>query len=369
MTINNGQTASVPSDQSAAGDSEEALFADVFANSSLLSGEVASLPNDGEDESLEDESDDDLDDDSNSTVDEDDDEEDGAVPKPDEDDDEDDTSTEEDSDDDDTDEGEVDWEFQIPVKIDGEESKVTLEELRKGYQTQQHLSKQGRELGEQKTAFEKEKSEGLEKVISTAELLNAQVMKQETELATKYNELKETIAQKKKEGDKYSANELKDDLEELQSQYWVARKDREALEKNVSSARAAQEEERMKADVERFGKEIESLIPDFDNDRATAIRDFAVQEGVPEELINVLASAGAVKFIDDYRILKESLNKGAARKKSIPTRKIAPTKKSTTTKSKTAARESAISTKLARGEATEDEGYDFLKGMAKKYGM
>jgi len=352
------------SDHAGVGD-EAALFADVLSHSALMAGEVP-LPTDSSGGDLDDSSDDDLEEEDESTNDEDNDDDDGA-PADEDSDDDDDESTEDDDDSDDGEEGEVDWEFEVPVKIDGEESKVTLEELRKGYQTQQHLSKQGRELGEQKAAFEAERVEKMEQLVSTADILAQQVKKAETSLATEYSTLKKEMAKLKEDGDKYGASDVKDKMEEVQQKYWSAVRDREALEKNVVEARAQEQEQIFQAEVDRFSKEIVTLIPDFDKDRATAIRDFAIEEGVPEELINVLASAQAVKFIDDYRLMKKSLNKGSVKRKLAPARKVTPTRKATPSKTKADVKEAQLSKKLAAGEASEEEGFNILRSMASKY--
>ena len=45
--------------------------------------------------------------------------------------------------------GEIDMDFNVPVKVDGEEFEVTMEELVANYQTKQSQSKKGDELAEQ----------------------------------------------------------------------------------------------------------------------------------------------------------------------------------------------------------------------------
>ena len=72
---------------------------------------------------------------------------------------EDDTSVEEDEVEDDDEstpdsdlltEEDIDWDYKVPVKIDGVEEHLTLEELRKGYATDQSLSKKGNKISEQR---------------------------------------------------------------------------------------------------------------------------------------------------------------------------------------------------------------------------
>ena len=47
----------------------------------------------------------------------------------------------------------LDLDAKVMVKIDGEEQEVSFGDLLKGYQTDAHLSKQGRELGEARKGF------------------------------------------------------------------------------------------------------------------------------------------------------------------------------------------------------------------------
>jgi len=53
-------------------------------------------------------------------------------------------------------EDDIDWEYKVPVTIDGKTEYVTLEEIRKGYSTDQHLSQKGRELGELKKQIDQD---------------------------------------------------------------------------------------------------------------------------------------------------------------------------------------------------------------------
>ena len=62
-------------------------------------------------------------------------------------------------------EEEIDWDYKVPVKIDGEVQHLSLEDLRKGYATDQSLSKKGNKISEQKKELE-EYSEGVKKRIA-----------------------------------------------------------------------------------------------------------------------------------------------------------------------------------------------------------
>jgi hypothetical protein len=365
----NDPNAAVPTDGGSPdnGPDESALFADVLKNSALLSSEVEPLPENDDAGNQED-----SDDDSNleeSDDAENDDNEEGEVPAEgdaDTDDDSDDDSTEGD-DDDSGEEAEIDWEFEVPMKVDGEDINVSLEEMKKGYSTQQHLSKQGRELGDERKAFEAEKTEKMEALVATADLLIDQSMTEEKGLAAKYTELTEEYKQLKKDGDKFGANDKRDDIQEAQAAYWKARKGRETLQENIKAAKESDAQEAYNAEVEKFAEEIVELIPNFDAPRATLIREFALEQGISEELLNHLANAPAIKLLDEFRILKLASTKGKAKRKTIKTKKSTPMKRPKTTKQKQTATQENASRRLASGEATEDEGFDLLRSMAQKH--
>lgn len=351
----------------AEGADESSLFADVLANSALLGAEVEPL-NDESNSNQEDSDDDDnleesddADNDDNEEGEDPDEGENGEV------DDDDESSTDDDDDDSDDTPAEIDWEFEVPVKIDGEELSVSLEEMKKGYSTQKHLSKQGRELGEDRKAFETEKTDKMKSLVATSDVLIAQTMSVEKELATKYSKLTEEYNKLKEDGDKFGANDKRDEVQDVQAAYWKARKGRETLEENIKAAKESDAQEEFDIQVKEFAKDIITLIPDFDADRATAIREFALEQGISEQLLNSLANAPAVKLLDDFRILKEASTKGVARKKKITKKKSTPMKKPSTTKQIKEKNQVQRSKRLESGEASEEEGFDLLRAMASKH--
>ena len=361
MTIDTATT--VPStDHSDAGGDADTLFASVFGQSALM-GEV--LESEDVDGVTDDSSDEDLEDDDDSAGDEDND--DDEVTSPDDDDAVDDDNSTEGDEDSEGDEGEVDWDFEVPVKIDGEESNISLEELRKGYATSQHLSKQGRELGDERKAFDTQRTTELDKITNAGKILQSQITDTENAAAELYTELKKEIKELRKEGDKFAAIEKQEDLEKAQADYWAARNKRETLEKNLTDITDSEKTKKVNETLKTFNEDILTLIPDFDEERGTKIRAFANEQGLSDEVISTLMDANAVKLIDDYRILKEAQVKGKKRSKNIPSRKRVPTRKSTTPKTKKKVANAKLNAKIESGEATDAEGFDFLRGIAEKY--
>ena len=69
-------------------------------------------------------------------------------------------------------------EFNVMVKIDGEETSVNIQDLVKGYATDQSLSNKGRELSEARKELEAERQGKLEELDQMGEPLQQYLVKQ-----------------------------------------------------------------------------------------------------------------------------------------------------------------------------------------------
>jgi hypothetical protein len=286
---------------------------------------------------------------------------------------EDDTSGDEDGEEDDEEstqdsdlltEEDIDWEYKVPVKIDGVEQHLTLEELRKGYATDQSLSKKGNKISEQRKEFETEQSTKLEELTGMATLLQEQLQGEENELADEYHSFDEKIKEARKEGNTYELTELKDQRETAQDAYWNARKKREGVAKAVEEKQQAHLTLQNQQVFEKFNTDIATLVPTFKED-AEAIQQFALDEGIPQELLPLISDATVIKFIDDYRKLKQKATKGAVKRKATPKAKSAPVKKGMTRNAQQVKANTAVRNKVLTGEGTESDQIDFLKNLSK----
>ena len=77
-------------------------------------------------------------------------------------------------------------------------------------------------------------------------------------------------------------------------------------------------QDQWKKQVETFNTTITDLIPDYSETTAKSIRDFAIEEGIKPEVIDVIVDPGIVKFVNDYRQLKMGVSKGSAKRKAAP---------------------------------------------------
>jgi hypothetical protein len=275
-----------------------------------------------------------------------------------------DTTGEDDSSTQDTDlpsEDEIEWSYKVPVTVDGKTEYVTLEEIRKGYATDKHLSQKGRELGELKKQVETERTEKLQEIVTLGQVIHEELTLVETSYASKYQKLKADIDKAKEEGDTYTARELKEQLEEAQEKYWEARNTRESKTKAVVEKLQAQQAEQQQVLLKQYQERITDLIPDYSDKVAASVREFAIKEGIPEQLLEAVYSPEVVKFINDYRKLKTLKDTGEAKRKAVPSQKSIPTKKGTPQTQREREATTTARQKVLTGNGSKQDELDFLK--------
>ena len=260
----------------------------------------------------------------------------------------------------------LDLEAKVVVKVDGEELEVSFGDLMKGYQTDAHLSKKGRELGEAQKALDEERGKKLEEVEAIAAANNQMLSSIENSHAKRYHDLEKKIQEARDSGDTYVLPELKDKREQAQQNYWKARKQREGLLENVTKQKQEYEAAQFQEQLNTFQEVIPTLISDFDEKVAGEIRDFAIENGISEGLLDSVVDPHVVKFIDDFRRLKQGVKKGVAKRKAVPAKKALPTKKAPPAKKKAADKEKMVKARAFREDASPEDQMDFLRQHATK---
>lgn len=258
-------------------------------------------------------------------------------------------------------EDDIDWEYKVPVTVDGNTEYVTLEEIRKGYSTDKHLSQKGRELGELRKQIEQEKTEKLKEVIELGQIIQQELTATETSLAEEYHKLSSDIEKARDEGDSYSARELKEQREAVQEKYWKSRNKREEQAKAIASQFEAQVENERQELLKSYNERITTLVPDYSEKVAKSIREFAIKEGISEDLLGSIYDPQIVKFINDYRKLKTAKDTGAVKRKAAPMVKSVPSKKGTPKAQKEKQAANVSRSKVLSGEGSRQDELDFLK--------
>ena len=260
----------------------------------------------------------------------------------------------------------LDLDAQVTVKIDGEEMNVSFADLIKGYQTDAHLSKKGRELSEAQQAIESMRHERLDEINQMAQGVGAMLQQQEQYYAKQYHDIEAQIEKARKDGDTYEVNELKDKREQMQKGFHNAKQRREGMMAEIQKQNDARAEEQWKAQIEHFSNTIPELIPDFNDDVAQSIRQFAIDEGIDPNILDQITDPHIVKFVDDFRRLKQGVTKGTAKRKAVPAKKSVPSKKPTSAQKKKADAAKMRKARAFKEDASPEEQMDFLRDFASK---
>lgn len=258
-------------------------------------------------------------------------------------------------------EEDIDWEYKIPVTVNGKTEYKTLEEVRKGFATDQSLSQKGRELGDERKKLDQERTEKLQDLVTIGSVLHEDMTEQETVLSQNYAGLKTKYDEARKAGDRLQATELKEQMEEVQESYWTLRNKREDRVKKVVEKIQAQSAEQQQKLAEQFSTEIKTVLPEFNDKLAKSIREFALKEGIPAELLNVIYSAPVIKALNEFRKLREASSKGSIKRTAQPVKKVTPAKKATPIAAKVKKAVQAQRSKVLSGQGSDAEGLDFLK--------
>ena len=260
---------------------------------------------------------------------------------------------------------ELDLDSQVAIKIDGKETNVSFSDLIKGYSTEQSLSNKGRELGDARKQLENEFGKRFEEIKNLSTASAALLYKDEQSLAKEFHDLESKIQKARDEGDTYEINDLKDKREQTQKNYWNLRKDREALMTTVKKQSEEIQKKQWEEGLVNYNKEINTLIPDYNDNLVKDIREFALKEGLPESLIDTVIDPNIVKFVDDYRRLKKGINTGVAKRKAITVKKV-PVKKAKSINQKKLDKEAVIRKKALSENSSSEDQMAFLKGLAER---
>ena len=270
-------------------------------------------------------------------------------------------------------EGELDMEYMVPVKVDGEESEVSMEELIKGYQTSQHQTKKGQELAEQAKQLEAQATEGNVFMDINSQLLEQQDQKDLAVLKQRKDVMDKMAKDGFVEGVDEDLSTLQYNFSNLKDEYQKRKAGRDEMTSKMEEAAGVQYQEAMTARVQDFQKEIVNHVPDWSQDIAEENYKFAIDFGLPEELVATITDPSIAKFIDEFRRLKSSASKGAVKRKKAPVKKI-PTKKNVPQDMKKKGKTSEARKRLSKGKGSDkdlktlnDNIYDDIFGDSKLF--
>jgi len=245
--------------------------------------------------------------------------------------------------------GEIDMDFKVPIKVDGEQSEVSMEELVANYQTKQSQSKKGDELAVQTKELQATREQAEIYARVNAELLQREDAKDISVLKHLQSQVDKAF-----EEDDYEASKLNNKLGKAKEEYASRKASRDNLMQGMVGTMNKQHHEQFTKEVEHFNKVVKDLIPDWSEDVAKSNREFALGIGLDERIVDTMTNPAMVKAIDGYRRLSENSNKGTAKRKLSPVKRV-PTKKPSSAKTKKTNRVEEARMRTKKGKATEKD--------------
>jgi len=253
----------------------------------------------------------------------------------------------------------------VTHKIDGEDVTLPLSEWVASSATKQHLSKQGRELGEARKALDEEKATKLAELDQLGTALATGLYQTEAQAQKVYTELTAKIEKATAEDDTYELGELTKKRTVAQREYWEARNNRETVLTEVKKHQEANQQAQFQESVKKFNEEIIKTIPGWSETVATELREFALAEGLSEQLLNVVTDPTIIKFVYDYKQLKNGVSKGSVKRKEVRKLKT-PVKRSKPEEKVQQDREQMIKARAMKEDASKEDQDAFMKQYALK---
>ena len=251
---------------------------------------------------------------------------------------------------------ELDMEYLVPVKIDGEDGEVSIEELVRGYQTAQHANKKSIEASEQIKQAQAQLEEATKLKEQNAELLSNQVDADEQQLAAYDRKINQLIADddmyelpRWQEARRIKAKELSDkkqESEKLKS---------EATAENQKIQQQALESARQEA-ITTLNTDIPGWQDNYEEVVNWAVKDL----GFPS--FAEVTDAKIIALMYDYKALKDGKKTAITKRKKAPTKSVKATKP-VNKKAKTNEGKAKLRQKVLSGEASEGQKEAFLDDM------
>lgn len=246
-------------------------------------------------------------------------------------------------------EDEIDMDFTVPVKIDGENSEVSMEELIANYQTKQSQSKKGDELAKQAQELA-----NIQEGAMVYANVNAQLLQNEDQKDIRVLQAMQAKVDKAYEDDDYDAQKLNRRLDKAKQEYGSRKQNRDGMLQQMGQNIQGQQIQDFNNQVEHFHQQIPEYVPDWSDDIALKNREFALGLGINEQIVDSITDPVIVKVIDEYRRLKESTGKGAIKRKKAPVKRV-PTKKPVTAKNKKSNRADQARQRIKKGKGSEKD--------------
>ena len=249
------------------------------------------------------------------------------------------------------DESDIDMDFKVPVKIDGEQSEVTMDELVASYQTKQSQSKKGDEIAEQAKSLAQAKEEAVMFANINTQLLKGEDDKDQSVLKGLSDRVDKAFDENSAD-----ATKLNRQLDKAKEEYSTRKANRDSVVEGMGQKIQEQRQEQFGQQVDAFNAEIKNHVSDWSEEIALKNREFALGLGLHEQMVDTITDPTIVKVIDEYRRLKEVSEKGQVKRKKASVKRV-PTKKTSSAVNKKSNKlaEARVRTGKGRGTSKDHE--------------
>ena len=253
-------------------------------------------------------------------------------------------------------ESELDLDYLIPVKVDGEESEVTMQELIRGYQTAAHANKKSIDASQQLKIAQALAEETTALKEQNAKLLSSAVDADERQLAAYDRKIQQLIADdemyelpKWQEARRVKAKEIADSKSE------ASNLERQAIEEQENTYNANLQAYKEQA-VEQLNSKIPGWEKSYDEVVNWAVRDL----GLPD--FADVVDPDVIALMYDYKTLKDGKKSAVNKRKKAPVKSVKATK-SVNKSAKAKEKADKLREKVLKGGATENQQDEFLGSM------
>ena len=251
---------------------------------------------------------------------------------------------------------ELDLDYLVPVKIDGEESEVTMQELIRGYQTAAHANKKSIDASEQLKIAQALAEESTALKEENAKLLSTTVDAEERQLAAYDRKIQQLIADddmyelpKWQEARRVKAREIQESKKE------ASRPENEAKEEKQKT-----EDANFQAYKEQAVEELNSKIPGWEKTYDEVV-NWAVKDLGLAAFADVV-DPSVIALMYDYKTLKDGQKSAVTKRKKAPVKSV-KAKKSVDKNAKVKEKADNLRKKVLQGGATENQQDEFLGSM------
>ncbi len=251
---------------------------------------------------------------------------------------------------------ELDMEYEVPVKIDGEESTVSMAELIKGYQTAQSSNKKSIEASAQL-----KEAKALAEEATTLKSQNAELLANQTDSdAIQLEAYDRKIQQLITDDDMFELPKWQEARRNKAKELESKRNESTRLKDEANSEKTQADAAALQANKEQAISTLDTDLPGW-QDNYESVVNWAVKDlGFPE-FANVI-DPKVIALMYDYKALKDSKKVAVQKRKKAPTKSVKATKP-VNKKAKTNEKEKELRKKVLSGDATENQSDSFLAGL------